>query len=312
MDDTRREHLTALRDAGLVPARGGGVVSAADSNAAQLNVVRAALVAGLGTSKLVKIVAPARRYVETSAGALSADYKSHELRFYTLHAEADADGAGRVKAAYEAALRKTREAARRRAAAEARRAGSIRAAAAAATARADELGSSDEDDDDDDDDGDDGGEDAPGAEAAAREVRAPSAPVAGATSIYWKGFLQDRVFLHPGSFNFKVGEYRCPWLLYFEKVATTRLYVRDSSVVTPFALALFGGPLTVHYTEPCVTIGARGWVKFRAEPRVGVLTKALRAALDRLLADKIQDPAKDVSNDPVIEAVIRVLVFNGY
>ena len=309
MDDTRREHAAALRDIGFVlPASR----ASSDANANQLNIVRAALVAGLGATKLVKIVAPARRYVETSAGALSADFKAHELRFYTLHTDADAEGTGRVKAAYEAVLRKTREQARRRAVEDARRAASVRAAAAVAVARADELGSSD--DDDDDDDGDDGewGADAPGAEAAAREVNAPSAPVAGATSIYWKGFLQDRVFLHPSSFNFKVGEYRCPWLLYFEKVATSRLYIRDSSVTTPFALALFGGPLTVHYTDTCVTIGARGWVRFRAEPRVGVLTKALRSALERLLADKIQEPTRDLSNDPVIDAVVRVLVFNGY
>ena len=31
---------------------------------------------------------------------------------------------------------------------------------------------------------------------------------------------QDRVFIHPASRNFGVGEYACPWLVYYEKAET--------------------------------------------------------------------------------------------
>ena len=150
-------------------------------------------------------------------------------------------------------------------------------------------------------------------EGAALEVVAPKGmgPVAGATSIVWKGLLQDRVYLHPGSFNAKVGEYRCPWLVYHEKHATSRVFIRDSSVTTPYALALFGPPLTVQHREARVALGERGWVRFRAEPRVGALVKALRAALDALLAEKVEDPARDIADSDVVDVVVRLLIRNG-
>ena len=125
------------------------------------------------------------------------------------------------------------------------------------------------------------------------------------------GLVQDRVFLHPASFCFSVGEFRCPYLVYHEKAATTRTFIRDASVATPFALALFGGPLTVLHREGKVAVGERGWVSFRAEPRVGVLAKGLRAAMSRLLAAKIRFPALDVASHPVMGAVVRLLTLNG-
>jgi HrpA-like RNA helicase len=307
MEATRREHGAALRELGLAP-RGD---AAANANAAQVNVVRAALVAGLGASRLVKVVTPARRYNATLSGAVRADFKAQEVRFYTLHPEADAAGSERGRAAVAAASAARAARAAREARDAARAAARSRRAARDAAAAADASGTSSGSSSDDDGDGLEE-DDAPGAEAAALEVRAPSGAVPSATAIVWRGFLQDRVFLHPASFNFRVGEYRCGWLVYHEKHATTRVFIRDSSVVTPFALALFGGPLAVHHAEAKVSVGARGWVRLRAEPRVGVLAKALRAALDALLAAKISDPALDISASPLVDAITRLLVHNGY
>ena len=126
-----------------------------------------------------------------------------------------------------------------------------------------------------------------------------------------RGLVQDRVFLHPASFCFSVGEFRCPYLVFHEKAATTKVFIRDCSVATPFALALFGGPLTVLHREGKVAVGERGWISFRAEARVGVLTRGLRAALNRLLAGKVRYPSLDVSRHPVVEAIIRLLTLNG-
>ena len=77
------------------------------------------------------------------------------------------------------------------------------------------------------------------------------------------------MFLHPSSFNFGEGEFKCPWLVYHEKAETggggppssggppflgSKVYLRDCSMVTPYALLLFGGPLTVnHLTGVCET-----------------------------------------------------------
>ena len=55
------------------------------------------------------------------------------------------------------------------------------------------------------------------------------------------------VALHPSSVNAKAtcaGDFSSPYLIYHEKVRTTRVYVRDCSPVSPYALILFGGVLS--------------------------------------------------------------------
>ena len=87
--------------------------------------------------------------------------------------------------------------------------------------------------------------------------------------------------------------------------------MRDSSVVTPYALVLFGGPITVRHRRAKIALGG-GWVEFEAEPRIGVLAKALRAGLHALLAEKVLRPETDISQAPVVAAITRLLVRNGF
>jgi len=37
-----------------------------------------------------------------------------------------------------------------------------------------------------------------------------------------------RVFLHPTSLNFDIGKFDSPWLVYFDKVQTSKIFVRDA------------------------------------------------------------------------------------
>ncbi len=53
------------------------------------------------------------------------------------------------------------------------------------------------------------------------------------------------VELHPSSANADVPLFESRWLVYYEKVRTGRVYLRDSSMVTPYPLLLFGGELKV-------------------------------------------------------------------
>lgn len=92
-----------------------------------------------------------------------------------------------------------------------------------------------------------------------------------------------------------------------------QVFIRDCSVVSPFALVLFGGPLLVrHGRSPKVLVGEQGWVEFRAESRVGVLAKGLRAGITQLLAAKVENPHLDLSDSPVVTAIHRLLNGNGY
>ena len=50
-----------------------------------------------------------------------------------------------------------------------------------------------------------------------------------------------RIFIHPGSVNFNVGRFDSGWLVYTEMLDTTKVYVREASMVPVYALLLFGG-----------------------------------------------------------------------
>ena len=124
--------------------------------------------------------------------------------------------------------------------------------------------------------------------------------------LWWRG---ESAFVHPSSCNFEVGDFESPWLVYHEKVRTTRLYIRESTMVTPYALMLFGGRLDVQHQRG--TISVDKWVRFKAVARIGVLVKALRTELDSLLADKVESPDLDISCTRLMEAIESLLQGDG-
>jgi len=120
----------------------------------------------------------------------------------------------------------------------------------------------------------------------------------------------ERVFLHPQSVLFSQREYRNPWLVYREKVKTSKVFVRDATAVPPYSLLLFGGNIDVQHERKLLCID--GWIHFRAQPRVGVLVRELRRVLDRLLDEKIVNPNLDISNTDVLLAIKKLLIGSGF
>ena len=286
----------------------------ANACATDANVIRAALVAGLYPN-LVKVVTPPRRYHETAGGNLPTPFSAKEVRYFTLADDGQDDKqalallmgkALQPPAASSSAVGSGKAGGKKKPAAPiGGKGGPKPSPTASSSSSAAAATGGDTSDDSDDDSGDDG----PGSEA---EGEAQEVPVAGGRSVLeWKGFTQDRVFLHPSSVNFSCGEYRCPWLVYHEKVETGKVFIRDSTMVSAYALLLLGGPLAVHHREGVITVGTNGWVRFHAEARIGVLVKGLRAALSKLLAHKIAAPGWDVAGHPVIGAITRLLQGNG-
>lgn len=90
---------------------------------------------------------------------------------------------------------------------------------------------------------------------------------------------------------------------------TSKIFVYDSTVVTPYAILLFGGPIDVQHLEG--TISVDRWIKFSAPARVGVLIKGLRGYIDRLLLEKFNRPEESIVNDPVMEGICKLLTTNG-
>lgn len=119
----------------------------------------------------------------------------------------------------------------------------------------------------------------------------------------------ERVFLHPSSSNFTQTQYDSPWLLYTELVQTSKLFVRESTMVNPYALLLFGGRIDVEHDKNLLSVD--GWIQFHAIARIGVLIKAIRQHLDRLLLAKIEDPGVDIAQSDLVTAIGHLLTSEG-
>jgi len=124
---------------------------------------------------------------------------------------------------------------------------------------------------------------------------------------------RTRVFVHPRSVNFHNTSYESPWLVYLELMQTSKIYVSECTMASPYSLLLFGGEVSVDHEKRHITVG--GWIKFNPSgAKIAVLIRELRRYLDQLLVQKIHNPSLDISakNSPVLSAILRLLTTNGF
>lgn len=123
--------------------------------------------------------------------------------------------------------------------------------------------------------------------------------------------IDGYVHVHPSSVNYTVRHYTSPYLVYHEKVKTSRVFIRDCSMVSVYPLVLFGGGqvnVELHKGEFVVSLDD-GWIRFAAAShQVAELVKELRWELDQLLEDKIRNPVMDLCNCPRGSRIIHMIV----
>ncbi|XP_067559308.1 putative ATP-dependent RNA helicase DHX57 isoform X3 [Pseudorca crassidens] len=119
------------------------------------------------------------------------------------------------------------------------------------------------------------------------------------------------VHIHPSSVNYQVRHFDSPYLLYHEKIKTSRVFIRDCSMVSVYPLVLFGGGqvnVQLHRGEFIVSLDD-GWIRFAAAShQVAELVKELRCELDQLLQDKIKNPSIDLCTCPRGSRIISMIV----
>ncbi|KAG0702732.1 P-loop containing nucleoside triphosphate hydrolase protein [Suillus ampliporus] len=99
-----------------------------------------------------------------------------------------------------------------------------------------------------------------------------------------------RVFLHPSSVLFGESTWKSPFLAYFQKQMTSKVFIRGATQVPVYALLLFGGPVFVNHIGGGLTVGKGGSiVKLKAWPRIGILVNQLRRLLDAQLQQCIEE-----------------------
>lgn len=87
--------------------------------------------------------------------------------------------------------------------------------------------------------------------------------------------------------------------------------LRDATLVSPYALLLFGGDLSVQHGTGIVRVDR--WIEFRCDPRQAVLFRALRGQLDALLLRKVRDARADMWEEgrEMIATVVALLGSEG-
>ncbi|XP_058449185.1 putative ATP-dependent RNA helicase DHX57 [Malaya genurostris] len=119
------------------------------------------------------------------------------------------------------------------------------------------------------------------------------------------------VFLHPSSINSRFGHFNSPYLVYQEKVKTTRIYIRETTMVPLLAMVLFSGSdlrIELHGGDFVILL-EDGWIVLQAETHeVAEMMKFLRLELAKMLALKIADPLLNLTNHEHGRKVIGTIV----
>nr|XP_006116315.1 putative ATP-dependent RNA helicase DHX57 [Pelodiscus sinensis]XP_006116316.1 putative ATP-dependent RNA helicase DHX57 [Pelodiscus sinensis]XP_014425567.1 putative ATP-dependent RNA helicase DHX57 [Pelodiscus sinensis] len=119
------------------------------------------------------------------------------------------------------------------------------------------------------------------------------------------------VHVHPSSVNYQTRHFNSPYLVYHEKIKTSRVFIRDCSMVSVYPLVLFGGGqvhMQLQRGEFIISLDD-GWIRFAAAShQVAELVKELRCELDQLLQDKIKTPSMDLCTCPRGSRIISMIV----
>jgi hypothetical protein len=83
------------------------------------------------------------------------------------------------------------------------------------------------------------------------------------------------------------------------------LIIDFQSVAHPLALLLFGGDLVMSRQRHILTVDK--WIGFNSNERYAVMINGLRRRLDVILQMKLEDPSRDLRNDKVINAIVKLL-----
>ncbi|KAL3627873.1 hypothetical protein CASFOL_028288 [Castilleja foliolosa] len=115
------------------------------------------------------------------------------------------------------------------------------------------------------------------------------------------------VHIHPSSVNSGQNTFKYPFLVFLEKVETTKVYLRDTTIVSPYSILLFGGSINVQHQTGLVIVD--NWLKMAAPAQTAVLFKELRFTLHSILKELIRKPQKSaVVENEVIRSIIHLFL----
>jgi len=122
------------------------------------------------------------------------------------------------------------------------------------------------------------------------------------------------IHIHPSSICASVSNFETPYLVYQEKIRTSRIFVREVSMVPMVPMVLFGGTglEVVRERGQFVLHLERGWIKFVCDSQqIAEILKELRMELELMLEEKIMEPERDLLNNSsdctLIQTIIKII-----
>lgn len=119
------------------------------------------------------------------------------------------------------------------------------------------------------------------------------------------------VALHPSSVNSNTGKFASPFLIYQEKVKTSRIFIRDCTMVPIVPLILFSGTdvrIELHNSDFLFLL-EDGWLLIQADSlktAEGMIW--MKKELMSVLEEKIKDPLLNLWNNDRGKRVIGTIV----
>ncbi|XP_037931792.1 uncharacterized protein LOC119666584 [Teleopsis dalmanni] len=120
------------------------------------------------------------------------------------------------------------------------------------------------------------------------------------------------VSIHPSSVNSDIGTFQWPFLIYQEKVKTSKIFVRECTMLPLVPLVLFSGSdikIELHGGDFLFSI-ENGWVLLKAyNHETAEIIQCLRIELFKLLEEKIRDPCLNLLNHENGRKIINNIVY---
>ncbi|XP_050068197.1 putative ATP-dependent RNA helicase DHX57 isoform X2 [Anopheles maculipalpis] len=132
-----------------------------------------------------------------------------------------------------------------------------------------------------------------------------------ASDLRFKTQEDGYVALHPSSVNASVGHFGSPFLVYQEKMKTSRIFIRETTMVPLLPMVLFSGSdlqIELHGGDFVILLEG-GWLMLQAAThQVAEMMKFLRLELAKMLELKISDPLLNLMNHEHGKRIIDTIV----
>ncbi|KAG6396375.1 hypothetical protein SASPL_142523 [Salvia splendens] len=127
----------------------------------------------------------------------------------------------------------------------------------------------------------------------------------GNRSVWFDGKREVRI--HPSSINSSQKKFQYPFLVFLEKVETTKVFLRDTTIVSPYSILLFGGSINVQHQTGLITVD--NWLQMSAPAQTAVLFKELRSTLHSILKELINKPqSSGITNNQLMRSIIHLFL----